>query len=112
MIANPKLIDGQSKTPQDPGDVFPSTPDHHPDPKELLRRLLGRQGSVKAVGEICEKNPKTAEWLIENIAEVDALRVRFGKAAGRFDVYADAARQALARVECRAVMARIAKGED
>ena len=62
-------------------------------------------GPVDEVGRICEKNPQTAQWLLRKIEEVDDLRVRDGKASGRFDLYADAARQAIARFECRAIIA-------
>lgn len=67
-------------------------------------------GCVKKVGEICEENPTTARWLLQKIEEVDDLRVRDGKAPGRFDAYADVARQALARVACRALLDDMRKG--
>lgn len=69
-------------------------------------------GPVDEVGRICEKNPLTAEWLVRKIEDVDDLRVRDGKAPGRFKLYADAARQALCRVECMVILTKIARLED
>lgn len=113
MIANPKLIGTVSKTPRDPGGVFPYQPQRKlklsEDPRDILTRLVLSDGCVKMVGEICEKNPQTAQWLLRKIEELDDLRVRDGKASGRFNVYSDVARQALARVAAMAILDKIAE---
>jgi len=111
MIANLKLLDGQSKTPRNPGGVLLYRPQRKlqlsDDPRDVLTRLILSDGPVDEVGAICEKNPQTAEWLIRKIEDVDDLRVRDGKASGRFGVYADVARQALARVAAMAILDKI-----
>lgn len=108
MIENPKLFGIQSNPPRQPGGIFIYQPQRKlrlsEDPQDILTRLVLSDGYVKTVGEICEKNPQTAEWLIRKIATVDELRVRAGKASGRFEAYANAARQALCRVECNALL--------
>jgi hypothetical protein len=115
IVANPKLIGSQSKTPSKPGGVFSSIPrSQRPvisDPKELLRRLLGREGPVKDAGEICLEHPDAARWLLVHIQEVDDLRTRFGKAGGRFEAYAAAARQAIGRDVARACLAEMERGD-
>ena len=115
MMANPKLYDSQSKTQPDPVDVFPFRPRLprpviSDDPRDILRCLVLADGCVKKVGEICEKNPKAAQWLLQKIEDVDDLRVRNGKPSGRFDAYANAARQALCRVECNALLVKMFGG--
>ena len=96
MIENPKLFGIQSNPPRQPGGIFIYQPQRKlrlsEDPQDILTRLVLSDGYVKTVGEICEKNPQTAEWLIRKIATVDELRVRAGKASGRFEAYANAAR--------------------
>ena len=115
MIANPKLIDGQFKTTRTPGGIFLYQPQRKlkfsEDPRDVLTRLVLGDGCVKAVGEICEKNPQTAQWLIRKIAQVEELRVRDGKPPGRFDVYDAVARQAIARVACKALLDDIRGGK-
>lgn len=115
IIANTKLIGSQSETPLDSrAGVLPYQPQRnhpiHEDPRDVLTRLVLRDGCVKMVGEICEKNPNTAQWLIRKIENVDESRVREGKASGRFEAYASAARQAIARVACMALLDEIKKG--
>ena len=72
-----------------------------------MSRIVLSGGPIKHVGEICEKNPEAAAWLIKKIEDVDESRVRDGRAAGYFDVYAAAARHALARIACAALLAEI-----
>ena len=108
MKANTKLIGSQSKPPLKPGGVFPSSPQRKrqlsKDLRDILTCLVLSDGPIEEVGAICEKNSQTAEWLIRKIQDVDDLRVRDGKASGRFGVYADVARQALARVAAMAIL--------
>ena len=102
-------MDDQSNLPLKPVSVFPSSLQSprqaSQDPRELLRRLLGREGPVKIAGEICEQHPDAARWLVAHIEEVDELRTRFGKAPGRFELYAAAAHQAIGRSVAMACLA-------
>lgn len=110
MIDNEKTV----HVPPAPVGVLPSNFQRQrpatSDPAELLSRLVLAGGSVRDAGEICEKNPKAALWLIQKIEDVDELRVRNGRAPGYFNVYGAAARQALARVACDALLHEIESG--